>query len=298
MKLRTYYNEYYMPARQNLSPSTLTGYESDYRCHIDEEFGEWEIHEIRVRDINAWVAKINHPGAAASAYKVLRQLIRSAIADEIYPEEITDPTRRTIRLPKIPYYEPPVLNPQQIKALLKALYGHEYEPVVVCEIWLGLRRCEACGLQWGDIDLKTGIVRISRGMQYVKGSVVVTAVKTHRSNRPNMLPRSAVNRLREIKRDLHAGSSDWLLGENDPNPDKYARRLKAFCKKQGVACVAPKNFRHTFACNSHRAGVKDGDIQKMLGHKDFSTTFRNYMQLDEDMLRTDQKLLEKLILKA
>lgn len=299
MKLGTYHDEHYVLRYGSMSPSTVQGYESSYRLHVEHYWAGWEMHEIRVVHINAWLASefAGNPGGAEKAYKMLRQILRSAMADECYPDDVVDPTTRGVRLPRKPWKgEPQHLTPSQVKALLVAIDGWEYEPVAMCGIWCGLRRSEQCGLQWRDVDLKTGILHIRRGLQYVRGQVVETEVKTHRSLRPHMLPRVAVDHMRDIKRLRRPKPTDWLLGD-DPNPDRYARRLRAYCKKHGVACVAPKFFRHTFRINSGRAGVPEQDIQKMLGHKEFSTTYL-YMALDEDVLRADQKALERLILRA
>ena len=83
----------------------------------------------------------------------------------------------------------------------------------------------------------------------------------------------------------------------DVHPDRYARRLRAFCKKNGLPHVAPKYFRHTFRVNTRKADIPEQDIQKMLGHKEFETSFI-YMELDEDVLREDQRAHERLILRA
>ena len=187
-----------------------------------------------------------------------------------------------------------------MKRLLVGVKGWEYEPVMICGLWLGLRRSESCGLQWGDIDMRTGLLRIKRGVHYVKGEVVQTKTKTHRSMRLHMLPRVAVERMREIKRDRRAKPSDWIMGDElgvDVHPDRYARRLRAFCKKNGLPHVAPKYFRHTFRVNTRKADIPEQDIQKMLGHKEFETSFI-YMELDEDVLREDQRAHERLILRA
>lgn len=282
-----------------MAASTVQGYKSSYHKHIEAYWAEWELHEIRVKHINGWLSTIPTPGGAEKAYKTLRQIIRSSIADEIYPEQIVDPTTRAIRLPRIPWRgEPQHLTPRQSKDLLIALEGWEYELLVICGLWLGLRRCEACGLQWGDINLKTGIVHIGRGLQYIDREVIVTEVKSHRSMRPHMLPRVAVQRLREIKRQLRPKPTDWLMGTGDAvNPDRYARRLKAHCKRIGVTCVAPKFFRHTFKSNMRKADVPEQDVQKMMGHRDFATQFI-YMHLDEEVLAKDQKAHERLIMRA
>lgn len=298
MKIGTYWDNHYTKLIAGLSPTTQAGYESSYRKHVEAAWGGWELHEVRVRHLNEWLAGFDEPGAAEKAYKVFRQIVRASIGDEIYPEDVVDPTTRAVRLPKKPYPgEPDIYTPKETKEFLLALYGWVHEATAICEVWTGPRRCEACGLQWRDPNLSSGLLYYQRGMHLVKGEVVITQVKTHRAQRPNMLPRMAVARLREIKRELRPRPGDWMLGE-DPNPDRYARRLKARCKEKGVRYIPPKQLRHTFSANSHKAGATDGEVQKMLGHKEFSTTFRNYMTLDEDMLRTRAKELERLIARA
>lgn len=303
MKLGTYYNETYALRYLSLSPTTVQGYESSYHLHVEPQWADWEMHEIRVRHINAWLATafVDNPGGAEKAYKVLRQILRAAMGDEEYPDNVVDPTTRGVRLPRIPWREdPPRLAPKDVKRLLISVQGWEYEPVVICGLWLGLRRSEQCGLQWGDIDLRTGLLRIKRGVHYVKGKVVVTKTKTHRSQRLHMLPRVAIKRLREIKRDRRAKASDWLMGDElgvDVHPDRYARRFRAFCKRNELPYVAPKYFRHTFRSNMRKAKVPEQDIQQMMGHKELDTSYR-YMELDEVVLREDQGAHERLILRA
>ena len=193
-------------------------------------------------------------------------------------------------------YEAPYLRPAEARELALGLVGFDYEAAALCGLWLGLRRSEQCGLQWGDIDLRTGVAHVRRGLQVVGGEVVVTKVKTHRSRRPHMLPRSGRERLREIKRGLRPAPGDWLLGDG-PNPDRYARRLRAWCRARGLPYVAPKYFRHTFRTLHAFAGTDETEVQKMLGHESLAMGYR-YMSLDEDVLREDQGNLERLVLRA
>ena len=300
MKLGDYYEGHYRGYYAHLAPGTARGYDGDWRNHIAREFAEWEMEDIRVRHINAWLASDHFagvPGAARSAYKTLRQVLRSAMGDELYSDEVVDPTARGVRLPPMDTgYEAPYLRPAEVRALALGLVGWEYEAAAACGLWLGLRRSEQCGLQWGDIDLRSGIVHVRRGLQVVGGEVVETRVKTHRSRRPHMLPRSGRERLAEIKREARPRPGDWLLGD-DPNPDRYARRLRAWCRRRGLPYVAPKYFRHTFRTLHALAGTDETEVQKMLGHESLAMGYR-YMSLDEDVLREDQARLERLVLRG
>lgn len=115
MKLGDYYEGYYKGYMRYLAPGTAQGYDGDWRNHIAGEFGGWEMEDIRVRHINAWLASDHFagiPGAARSAYKTLRQILRSAMGDELYSDEVVDPTTRGIRLPPMDTgYEAPYLRP-------------------------------------------------------------------------------------------------------------------------------------------------------------------------------------------
>lgn len=297
MKLKDYYRDHYDAYISQLAPSTQEGYRSSIGLYVLPQWGEWELHEIRVRHINAWLASFESPGAADKAYKCLRQILRSSMGDEIYPEDVVDPTTRGIRKPKMPWSgDAPFLTEREVRELLVAVVGWEYEPLVICGVWMGLRRSEQCGLQWGDINLRTGVVRISRGLQRVQREVVETDVKTHRSMRPMMLPWCAVERMREIKRERRARPDDWIMGDNR-DPERYSRKLKSLCRSKGVAYVAPKYFRHTFDTLQHRSGATDSEVAKMLGHVSVRTGYR-YMTLDEDFLREKQRAYERRVMRA
>lgn len=294
MKIEDYYEGTYTTYYADLAPATVEGYEGAWRNWVEPQWRGWEMEDIRVRHINAWLAA----GAGEAGYKLLRQLIRSAIADECYDEDVTDPTTRGIRHPRRHRAggEKPALIEREVRELLLGVVGWEYEAVVIVGLWLGLRRTEQCGMQWGDIDLRSGLVHVRRGLQRVRGEVVETDVKTHRSARPHMLPRMARERLAEIKRERRPAARDWLMGPN-ADPARYARHLRSHCKRHGLPYVAPKYFRHTFRTLTSKAGVPEAHIQKMLGHVNLETTYL-YMSLDEDVLRRDQRQYERFILKA
>ena len=65
-----------------------------------------------------------------------------------------------VELPRRESYRPEIMDAGQVRGCLRALWGHECEAVAICSVTLGLRRGEACGLKWSDIDLRTGEVRV------------------------------------------------------------------------------------------------------------------------------------------
>ena len=159
-----------------------------------------------------------------------------------------DPTAAGVELPRKPAHRPRTMEASQVRTYLRALWGHECEAVAICSVTLGLRRGEACGLKWSDIDLRTGEVRIRRSRQVVRGSEVVEAPKTERSARSCWLPRFAVKRLRTLRK----GRSGWLC---ELSPDAIARHIKSACRRAGAAWTSMTECRHTWATLAVEAGV-------------------------------------------
>lgn len=191
------FSKYFPWCESTLRRSTVVGYESAYRLHISPYFGSYEIEEIEVEHIEFWLANFKRSGAAIKAYAVLRAILRKAYK---WLKIKYDATLLDIEKPRRYKYQWHEITDRQAYDLLNAIYGEEWEPIVLCSYTLGLRRGESCGLTWGDINLKTGMVNINKSRQYIKGQVVIEEPKTPESLRMRPLPKFALRRLRELSK--------------------------------------------------------------------------------------------------
>lgn len=266
---------------------TLAGYESALRCHVLPRWSGVELEAITPEALQGWVDGLELPGAAAKAYKTLRQVVRWAIRR--LGVRMYDPTAAGVELPRARPRRPRTLDAGQVRSYLRALWGHECEAVAICSVTLGLRRGEACGLTWGDIDLRTGEVRVRRSRQVVSGREVVEEPKTERSARSCWLPRFAVRRLRQIRR----GRSGWLC---ELSPDAVARRIRSACRRAGAAWTSMTECRHTWATLAVEAGVGIETVAMMLGHADIGTAYEHYIVPRPRICRDAQREVERLLL--
>ena len=187
---------YLTDKRRTRRESTVEGYESALRLHVLPRWGSMAVEEIEPDAIQDWVALFDLPGASEKAYKTLRQVIRWAIRR--LGLRVYDPTTAGIELPRKPAYRPQVLDAAQARDYLRGLWGCEAEAAAICSLTLGLRRGESCALTWGDVNLRTGEVRISKSRQDVRSGTVVVPPKTDRSDRSLWLPAFALRRLRQL----------------------------------------------------------------------------------------------------
>ena len=288
MLLQEFWNDRFWPYRvDNLRESTLVGYESAWRLHVMPVFGGMDMGAISVELVDKWLASFDSAGAARKAWGLLRAMLRKAIRWELLDVDIT---RRDIQLPAKPHYEPTLLTIRQQRSLLQGFYGHPLEAWLICAVSCGLRTEEGYGLEWADIDLRSGVLHVECGLQWVGGHEVTVPPKTELSRRTLPLPRFAVKRLRELK----PREGGRLIG--NLTPPRVARQYKGWCKRHSLPHVPARNLRHSWATNTLAAGADIAIVSKMLGHSDIKTTAKYYLKPDITALRDAQRLPERALI--
>jgi len=278
--------------RKAVRANTLEGYTSAIRTHLMPRWGQMEVESVTYEQVQSWVDSFPEGKGAEKAYKTLRQMVRWAIAKRlvVMPDctvgvEVPKPKRRAAT----------VLDDKQLNRMLYACKGEPWEAVVWCQACLGLRRCEAVALTWGDIDLRSGVVRIDKGRHVVGGRVYVWGTKTPKSTREVVLPRFAVERLRAIKRERRARADELLC---DMRPDAISRRFRSWCRRNGFAGLTMMQLRHSFATIAVRAGLPIEVVAMMLGHTDISMCYERYVSRSIDVFRVNIRRFADLVLRA
>lgn len=262
---------------RRLRGNTLEGYASAIRCHLMPAWAEAEIEAITHDEVQAWVDSIPTRGAAAKAYKTFRQIYRWTIRKRQL--RVWDVTQG-VELPQAPAARRPALTAAQEREALRGIAGQPWEAVVLLAAALGLRRCEACGLDWSDIDWRTGWVHVQRGAHWVGGRVVEYATKTKLSDRWVKLPAWALARLRAIRGRRRSGRVRGGLA-----PHQIAGRFRRFCRRLGLPWVPMTCLRHSWATISLEAGAAIEDVSVALGHSTVDTCIRHYLQSFRTVVR-------------
>ena len=290
MLFETVAAEYMAAKAKKVRANTLEGYESAIRCHLLPKWEGREIEDIRYDEIQAWVSAMSY-GAAAKAHKTLRQILRWAI--RTYRLRIWCETD-DIELPKPPLRKTKTLTERQLNQAVHDWRGEAWEPVALVQSACGLRPCEAAALTWGDIDLRSGEVSVTKGRHEVGGEVYVWATKTDKSTRTVVLPRYAVARLREIRREARPKPSALLC---DLRPHALYRRMRAWFHRRGLDMCA-ENLRHTWATLAVKAGVPIETVSMALGHSSLEMAYSRYVARSTDVFRAAQKRFAGLVLGA
>lgn len=130
---------------------------------------------------------------------------------------------------------------------------------------LGLRRAKLLGLTWPMVDLDSGTVRVSQGVQRVAGRLVLDELKSERSHRTLPLPKIAAEALRQHR--------TRQLSERSRAGDHWAGNNLVFCTERGTP-IDPRNINRSFVSLLIRARVRVDITEDDQGRKTFTPTVR------------------------
>lgn len=174
----------------------------------------------------------------------------------------------------------------------------------------GLRRGEAAGLRWCDVDLDGGVATINQQLQQYDGRMVVGPPKTARSARTIALDRTTVaalrrHRQRQALERLEVGESYQDSGyvftglHGDPlAPDRLTRTFYQLTVKIGMPPIRLHDLRHGAATLALAAGVDLRVVQDMLGHCSIVLTADTYTSVLPDVARKAAEQVAALVLRA
>ncbi len=164
----------------------------------------------------------------------------------------------------------------------------------------GLRIGEICALQWRDIDVRFGILHISKTLRriyYRTGDERVYTLeiglpKTGSSVRDVPLSAQMCRLLRPLKKCAH--EDDYLVsGCSTPLEPRYYRSCFAvLLRTLGIAPVRFHALRHSFATRCIESGCDYKTVSSILGHSAISTTLDLYVHPG---LSEKKKCLEKML---
>ena len=277
--------------RKPLRPNTLEGYMSAIKCHLMPKWSGREMESVTADELQAWVDSFERPGAAAKAFNTYRQIHRWYL--KRYRVRIYDETQ-SVELPKLQRRKPSALTAKQANLAMRDMRGEEWEPCALIQLSCGLRPCEAIALTWADVNLSNGEVSVTKGLHEAFGEVYESPTKTEKSTRTVVLPRYAVERLRDIRRERGARRTDRLCCYR---PSKYRRHVRAWFAKRKVRMCA-QHLRHTFGTLSLQAGTPIETVALMLGHTGISTAYEHYLVGNSALMRDAQRSLSRLVVGA
>ena len=255
------------------------------------------LDRVRPSHVEGWIVELRRKGLAEStirsAYTILRAVLDTAVRDGALGSN----PAAAIRRPRVTAKEAPHLTPAQVADLLRAAGGSRYASLFALLMHAGLRRGEALALQWSDVDLANGILRVRGTLSRIDGELVVTEPKTARSKRfvPISEPAERLLRAQQAAQDeerRNAGPAWRPTGLvfttefGEPcDPRNAFRALRVAAAKAGLPHAGLHTLRHSAASVMLTRGVPLKVVADILGHSSIAITGDIYGHVSPDVAR-------------
>lgn len=293
------FGHYWLHSVKNgrIRSSTLADYESRLRQYAYPTFGNKRLGDVRPRDIESWMADLRAKGLGIAtvngARTVLNQLFKHAVSIGSIP---TNPVGLTGSMAH-QYGEPTQVQPpwtrEEAQGVLRAAKGTPLDLFVTLQLSYGLRRGEALGLRWEDIDYERGTLSIERTMKQVRAysadgatsvSLQVDHPKTTSGHRKLLLvplvSEALMRHTEEHDRAVVMAGHAWnesgyvfTTRVGTPvSPSNLRRLYVKFLEQHGIRFIRIHDMRHTAAGLSLEQGVRIEAVSQALGHKDILMT--------------------------
>lgn len=265
--------------KPSLGPLTWESYERHVRIHIAPLLGRIPIGQLRPDDVRRLIrdrlAADKAPATVRLTATVLGQALRQAVSDGLIDRNpVTG-----VSLPRIDRAPILALTPKRAREIVAAVRGDPLEPLWLLLLGSGLRRGEALGLDWTDVDLD-------------RATVSVRAGKTRASLRTVPIPAFVVTALRVtrgISGPVFVGRYGRLTGSEASHA--WPKVLKA----AGLPVMRIHDLRHGTATLMLQSGTPMRVIADQLGHANPETTARVYAHVVEAQQRAAVNGLDDVV---
>jgi site-specific recombinase XerD len=119
--------------------------------------------QIEARHVRAYLSKMAGKGLSDSYIHNHARAIRTLL--HFFLNEKYIPAPVVFQMPSLANKRLPCLSEEDVKKLIDACQEPRDKALVMLMVDTGLRREEVCQLNWADVDISSGLVRVVRGRE-------------------------------------------------------------------------------------------------------------------------------------
>lgn len=312
-------------AAPTVRPNTLSGYRVAVYNHLIPGLGAHRINKLQPEHLErfyqALSKKTTRSGGRFKPARIhqVHRTIRTALGEAVRRGHVTSNPASVARPPRIPEEEIVPFTKEEAARVLAAAQKTRNGARFVIALTLGLRKGEALGLQWRDLNTEARTLTIRRSLQRVNwehgcpaddpcgrryaghcpqkhgGGAVAAEVKSAAGNRTVGLPSPLIrvlekHRTAQRKEREHAGNlwqeGGWMFtnlrgGPVHPRVDHDA--WKALLKAAKVRDARLHDARHTAATMLLLLGVPTRAVMDVMGWSEASMA-RKYQHITDELL--------------
>jgi integrase len=309
--------EWLLAVKATIRPSTYNSYVQHVECHIVPHIGSVKLQKLSGFQINTLYAKLAESGAKngkkglspmtihhvhACLHKACKDAVRWGHISR-NPLDAADPPRAKGDGSK----EMQTWTKEQLKAFLDSAADDRLGALWHVIAMTGMRRGEAIGLRWSDVDLENTRLSVRRALIPINREVVVSEPKTIKGRRVIALDPGTVKVLKgQAARQLdehREWDEAWVetglvfTAENGAalDPESVTRYFRQAVAKSMLPPIRLHDLRHTHATLALQAGIHPKVVSERLGHATISITLDTYSHAIPAMQEEAAALIASLV---
>jgi integrase len=289
-----------------LRPTTARSYGQHIRDHLVPHLGHLRLRDLRPGHVQAMLGKISSDTRGPSSVRRVHATLRSALGSAKRQQLVAFNAAADLELPAATRPKVRPWEPEQIGAFLDHSATDRLGSLFEVLVATGLRRGEAAGLRWADVDLlrarivvRQQLVQLASGKEphcpscsaIHKGHGFGPPKTSSGESRIVDLDAGTVGLLLALQLTQDAERTEWgsayadhglVFAREDGNPlrlDAVTKKFKELAAEAGMPALTLHGLRHTSASLMLAAGVEIGVVSKRFGHSSISITSDTYSHL-------------------
>lgn len=289
------------------APRTHESYAAEIRRHLGPGLGHHRLKRLSPQDVQAYLRRKEEQGLSKRTVQYHRTILRAALNQAMRWGLVSRNVAALTEAPRVDRPERPFLSIEEADRILAAakqlpqltskharprsVESDRLEALWLLTLTMGLRRGEALGLRWSDVDYDNSEIALVRQLQRVDKQLVFREMKTDRRRR---LPLPSVtiealktHRKRQLEERLLAGDRWQELDLVFPStigtpldPNNVSNRFKALARRAGLPEeITLHSLRHSCVSFLVAQKVETRLIMEILGHSQISTTMDLYAHI-------------------
>jgi integrase len=276
----------------DLAQTTRDQYALIVRTYLSPAIGSIVLADLTVADVRRMLSKLidtKSQNTVRQVRNVLRRALRTAEVDGLIERNVAALTDG-VRVGKV---EARAMTPEQARKLVSGAPGEPWGALAVLLVSTGLRRGEALGLAWADLDLDESppTLTVRRSLkQDAEHRLYLDEPKTSGSRRVIHLTSGVVETLKAHRAKQNAERLEFGTGYGGDWPDlvfrssvgtpcdpsRARRGILALTEKLTGEAFGPHELRHTAATLLLAAGAPLKVTSELLGHSSIRVTADTY----------------------
>lgn len=299
-----YCDEWIQLSKNRLKDSTYVKYSMILEQHIKPKLGKCHPLSITNEIIDEFTRELlGEKGLAPKTVKDILVLLRSILKHTEKQFSGIFPVIE-INYPRDVKKEMRVLSIEEQTTFIQYLLAdmNECKFGILLALYTGIRIGELCALQWENISVKDGTIKITSTMQRIKNTdtnndvktkIVIDSPKTDKSIRIIPITDYVVELCKRMdpkkpKAFVLTGSFQYM----EPRTLQY--RLKKYTGECTLEGLHFHTLRHTFATRCVEVGFDIKSLSEILGHSTTTITLERYVHSSMELKRSNMNKLTKI----